>query len=81
MIHEELAPKRYTVEVIENKVREYVKTHKKELWNDLVSAKEVGTYKEKKALEIYHLMTVLMNDEGYKKNEAWEIVIDRYLKV
>ena len=23
----------------------------------------------------------LMNDEGYKENEAWEIVIDRYLKV
>ena len=31
MIHEELAPERYTVEVIENKVREYVKNHKKEL--------------------------------------------------
>jgi 23S rRNA maturation mini-RNase III len=77
----ELNPERYTKTVIENKVRQHLVEHKKELMNDLIKEKKVGVYKEAKAEEIHSLMVILMDDEGYKENEAWEIVVDRYLKV
>lgn len=77
----ELNPERYTKTVIENKVRQHLVEYRKELMNDLIKEKKVGEYKEAKAEEIHSLMVILMNDEGYKENEAWEIVVDRYLKV
>ena len=74
-------PERYTKTVIENKVRQHLVEHRKELMNDLIKEKKVGKYKETKAEDMYNFMVILMNDEGYKENEAWEIVVDRYLKV
>jgi len=77
----QILPERYTKTVIENKVRQYLVEHRKELMNDLIKDKKVGEYKEAKAEEIHSLMVIFMNNEGYKEHEAWEIVVDRYLKV
>ena len=77
----QILPERYNTIVIESKVRQHLVDHRKKLMNDLIKDKKVGEYKEARAEEIHSLMVILMNDEGYKENEAWEIVVDRYLKV
>ncbi len=77
----QVLPERYNTIVIESKVRQHLVDYRKELMRDLVKDKKVGEYKEAKAKDMYDLMVILMNDEGYKENEAWEIVVDRYLKV
>ena len=77
----QVLPERYNIIVIESKVRQHLVYHRKGLMHDLVKDKKVGDYKETKAKDMYNLMVILMNNECYKENEAWEIVVDRYLKV
>jgi len=77
----QVLPERYNTIVIEGKIRQHLVDYRKGLMCDLVKDKKVGEYKEARAKDMHSLMVILMNDEGYRENEAWEIVVDRYLKV
>ncbi len=73
-------PERYTIRVIEDKVRAWVIDYKKQLARDLIKEKRLQEFKETKAKAMYNEIVALM-ENGYHEREAWEMVQADYLAV